>query len=109
MFYLPFDGLVSLYVVSGLFGLAQGGIVPGYALIVRDYFPASQAATRISLVLMATVAGMAIGGWMAGEIYDFTGSYRAAFMNGIGWNVLNVAIATWLLLHRRGGRQLAVS
>ncbi len=109
VFYLPFDGLVSLYVVSGLFGLAQGGIVPSYALIVRDYFPASQAATRISLVLMATVAGMAIGGWMAGEIYDFTGSYRAAFMNGIGWNVLNVAIATWLLLHRRGGRQLAVS
>lgn len=103
-FYLPFDGLASLYVVSAMFGLAQGGIVPSYALIVRDYFPASQAATRISLVLMATVSGMALGGWMAGEIFDYTGSYRAAFINGIGWNLLNVSIALWLLFNRRGRR-----
>jgi MFS family permease len=106
-FYLPFDGLTSLYIVSGLFGLAQGGIVPSYALIARDYFPANQAATRISLVLMATVAGMAVGGWMAGEIYDYTGSYRAAFLNGIGWNVLNVSIALMLLWHRKRPRAMA--
>ncbi|MEK9751891.1 MAG: MFS transporter [Rhodospirillaceae bacterium] len=108
-FYLPFDGLASLYIVSAMFGLAQGGIVPSYALIARDYFSASQAATRISLVLMSTVAGMAIGGWMAGEIYDFTGSYSAAFVNGIGWNALNVTIALLLLWHRRRPRpQLAM-
>lgn len=100
-FYLPFDGLTSLFVVSSLFGMAQGGIVPSYALIVRDYYPASQAATRISLVLMATVAGMALGGWMAGEIFDMTGSYRSAFINGIAWNVLNLSIAFWLLFGRR--------
>ena len=97
-FYLPFDGLASLYVVSALFGLAQGGIVPSYALIVRDYFPAREAGARISLVLMATVIGMAIGGWMAGAIYDLTGSYQAAFLNGIGWNLLNMSIAFRLLL-----------
>jgi MFS family permease len=107
-FYLPFDGLMSLYIVSGLFGLAQGGIVPSYALVVRDYFPASQAATRISLVLMSTVMGMAIGGWMAGEIYDYTGSYRTAFINGIAWNVLNLAIAFWLLMGRRRTPAIAV-
>jgi MFS family permease len=107
LFYLPFDGLVSLYVVSALFGLSQGGIVPSYALIVRDYFPAREAGARISLVMMATVFGMAAGGWMSGAIYDLTGSYQAAFLNGILWNVLNIAIAIGLL--RRPGRPIAYS
>lgn len=100
LFYLPFDGLTSLYVVSALFGLSQGGIVPSYALIVRDYFPAREAGARISLVLMATVLGMALGGWMSGEIYDLTGSYQAAFLNGIAWNLLNMGVAVWLLVGR---------
>ena len=97
-FYLPFDGLVSLYLVSALFGLSQGGIVPSYALIVRQYFPAREAGTRISAVLMTTVVGMALGGWMSGEIYDLTGSYRAAFINGIIWNLINMSIAFWILI-----------
>ena len=98
LFYLPFDGLASLFLVSALFGLSQGGIVPSYALIVRDYFPAREAGARVSLVLMATVVGMALGGWMSGEIYDLTGSYQAAFLNGIAFNLLNMSIAFWLLL-----------
>ncbi len=98
--YLPFDGLASLYVVSALFGLSQGGIVPSYALIVRDYFPAREAGWRVSIVLMATVGGMALGGWLSGEIFDLTGSYRMAFLNGIAWNLLNLAIAFWLLMGR---------
>ncbi len=97
LFYLPFDGLTPLYIVSALFGLSQGGIVPSYALIVREYFPAREAGARVSLVLMATLFGMALGGWMSGAIFDFTGSYRAAFMNGIAWNLLNVSITLWLL------------
>ena len=105
-FYLPFDGLMSLYVVSALFGLAQGGIVPSYALIVRDHFPAREAGARISLVLMASVLGMALGGWMAGAIFDLTGSYRAAFLNGIAWNLLNMSIALWLLLSHPRPRPL---
>jgi MFS family permease len=95
LFYIPFDGLASLYIVSSLFGLAQGGIVPSYALIIRDYFPAREAGLRISLVLTATVVGMALGGWLSGEIFDYTGSYRMAFLNGIGWNIVNLAIAAW--------------
>ncbi len=95
--FLPFDGLFSLYVVSAFFGFVQGGIVPMYPLIVRDYFAANEAGARVSLVLMATVFGMALGGWMTGAIFDWTGSYRAAFLNGIGWNVLNIAIAAFLL------------
>ena len=87
LFYLPFDGLASLFLVSALFGLFQGGIVPSYALIVRDRFPAREAGTRVSLVLTATVLGMAVGGWLSGAIHDLTGSYAAAFLNGIAWTL----------------------
>ncbi len=97
--FLPFDGLVPLYVISAMFGLFQGGIVPCYALIVREYFTATQAGTRVGTVLMATLFGMALGGWMSGAIFDFSGSYRAAFLNGIAFNALNLAIV--LLLLRR--------
>jgi MFS family permease len=103
--YLPFDGLASLYVVSALFGLFQGGIVPAYAVIVREFFPPQEAGVRVGTVLMATVFGMALGGWMSGVIYDLTGSYQAAFLNGILWNLLNLAIAVGLL--RRRGRPVA--
>ncbi len=99
--YLTFDGLFSLYVISALFGLFQGGIVPSYAIIVREYFPPSQAGTRVGLVLMATLLGMALGGWMSGAIFDFSGSYQAAFLNGIAWNLVNVMIMTWMLMRSR--------
>ena len=100
VFYLPFNGLTSLYLVSALFGLSQGGIVPSYALIVREYFPAREAGARVSLVLMISVVGMAAGGWISGKIFDLTGSYQAAFLNGVAWNLLNMVIAFWLLLSR---------
>ena len=99
--FLPADGLVSLYVVSALFGLFQGGIVPAYAIIVREYFEPKVAGTTVSIVLTATLFGMALGGWMSGAIFDLTGSYDAAFLNGIAWNLLNMAIAGWLLLRAR--------
>jgi sugar phosphate permease len=102
LLFVPFDGLVSLYVVSGLFGLFQGGIVPAYALIVREYFRPDQAGGHTGTVLMATLFGMALGGWMSGAIFDLTGSYRAAFLNGIAWNALNLAIVLFLLWRARG-------
>ena len=101
LLYIWFDSLTSLYVISALFGLFQGGIIPSYALIVREYFPASEAGTRIGLVLSSTLGGMALGGWMSGAIFDRTLSYDAAFLNGILWNLLNMAIAFWLLLRLR--------
>ncbi len=101
MLYLPFDGLVSLYVVSLIFGLSQGGIVPSYAVIVREYMPAREAGARVGFVMMATIMGMALGGWMSGWIYDLTGSYQMAFLNGIGWNFLNIGIILAILLSTR--------
>ncbi|AZO25822.1 MULTISPECIES: MFS transporter [unclassified Mesorhizobium] len=107
-FYIPFDGLVSLYVVSLVFGLSQGGIVPCYAIIVRDYMPAKEAGQRVGIVLMATIFGMAVGGWMSGWIYDLTGSYAAAFLNGIAWNLVNLAAILLLMWKaRRGAEALA--
>lgn len=102
--YLPFDGLVPLYVISLIFGLSQGGIVPAYAVIVREYMPAREAGARVGFVLMATILGMALGGWMSGWIYDISGSYQLAFWNGILWNFLNIGIILLILMRgRRGG------
>jgi MFS family permease len=95
--YIPFDGLMSLYIVSAVFGLSQGGIVPSYAVVVREYFPAREAGTRVSLVIMATILGMALGGWLSGLIFDVTGSYQAAFVHGVAWNLLNIALMLSLL------------
>ena len=99
--YLPFDGLVSLYIVSLVFGLSQGGIVPSYAIIIREYLPGADAGARVGFVMMCTIMGMAIGGWMSGWIYDLTGSYAAAFWNGIVWNFLNIAIVLFLITRNR--------
>jgi len=99
--FLPFDGLASLYILSALFGLSQGGITPAYAVNIREFYPPEEAGVRVGTVLMATLFGMALGGWMSGVIYDLSGSYQAAFVNGILWNLLNVGIAVGLLRQPR--------
>ena len=105
LLFLPYDGLVPLYIISALFGLFQGGIVPTYAIIVREHFEPAQASVRVGAVIMATLVGMALGGWLSGWIFDITGSYHAAFVNGIGWNLLNLSITGWLFLRVRRNTQ----
>ncbi len=106
--YLPTDGLTSLYIVSMVFGLSQGGIVPSYAIIVREYMPAREAGARVGIVIFATILGMALGGWLSGLIYDLTGSYQMAFINGIAWNLLNIGLIAMILFRgRRAGRMHA--
>ncbi|SHM28814.1 Sugar phosphate permease [Roseovarius litoreus] len=107
--YLPSGGLVSLYMVSLIFGLAQGGIVPSYALVVREYMPSQEAGRRVGFVIMATILGMALGGWMSGWIYDVTGGYHMAFINGIVWNVLNIAIMVLILMRTRPRKPVAMA
>jgi MFS family permease len=97
LLFIPFDGLVSLYIISALFGLFQGGIVPSYAIIVREHFPPAEAGARVGTVLMATLFGMALGGWMSGKVFDLTGSYDAAFVNGVAWNLVNLTIVLVLM------------
>ncbi|MGI9368866.1 MAG: MFS transporter [Ruegeria sp.] len=105
--FLPYDGMVSLYIVSALFGLSQGGIVPSYALVVREYMPPREAGARVGFVMMMTILGMALGGWMSGWIFDMTGSYQLAFINGIVWNGVNIAIMLMLLHRSRPHQQMA--
>jgi MFS family permease len=105
LLFLPFDGLASLYLICALFGLFQGGIVPSYAIIIREYFSPKEAGVRVSTVITSTLFGMALGGWMSGVIFDATGSYHAAFVNGVLWNLLNISIAAFLL--RLATRRLA--
>ncbi len=100
--YVFFDGLTSLYVISALFGLFQGGIVPMYAVIVREFFPASKAGGTLGIVVMATLVGMALGGWMSGFIFDLTGSYRLAFVHGLAWNLVNLSICAFLIWRQQG-------
>lgn len=105
--YLFFDGLTSLYIVTGIFGLFQGGIVPMYAVIIREYLPAKEAGVRIGIVMSATILGMAFGGYVSGLIYDLFASYRVAFLNGLAWNLINLAVVSWLMLRARPRLQAA--
>jgi predicted MFS family arabinose efflux permease len=107
LFYLFFDSMSSLYVISAMFGLFQGGIVPSYAIIVREAMPANEAATRVGIVIFASVFGMSFGGWVSGVIFDATGSYAAAFLNGLGWNALNITIMVALLIRARSRLAMA--
>ena len=92
---------MSLYLISAIFGLFQGGIVPMYTVIVREYFPPSRAGSTVGIVMMATLFGMALGGWMSGVVYDLSGSYRMAFLNGLMWNLVNLGIVSFLLQRAR--------
>jgi MFS family permease len=101
LLYLFFDGLSSLYVISAIFGLFQGGIVPMYAMIVREFMPPKEAGARIGMVLTATMLGMAFGGWVSGAIFDYAASYRLAFLNGLAWNLVNLTAIAYLMLRPR--------
>jgi MFS family permease len=109
LLFIPFDGLMSLYVISIMFGLFQGGIVPSYAIIVREHFPPAEAGARVGSVITATLFGMALGGWMSGKVFDLTGSYQAAFINGVAWNLLNLSIAGWLYWRIGGWRRVRLT
>ena len=104
LLFIPLDSLLSLYAISALFGLFQGGIVPSYAIIVREHFPPAEAGARVGTVLMCTLFGMALGGWMSGRVFDLTGSYNAAFINGVVWNLINLSVVLFLLFRLRAGR-----
>jgi MFS family permease len=101
LLYLYFNGLASLFIVSGVFGLFQGGIVPMYAVICRELMPPREAGAKIGVVVSATIFGMAFGGYFSGVIFDLTHSYRMAFLNGVLWNGLNLAVVGGLFWRRQ--------
>ena len=97
----------GLFTVSAAFGLGFSGIIPAYVLALRELYPASQAAWRIPTLLLFTGTGMALGGWLAGALYDFFGSYAPAFATGVGANAINLLLIGTLLARRRYRRAFA--
>ena len=102
------DTLFGLYALSIGFGLVFGGIVPSYALAVRELFPESEAGWRIGVVFLGGTIGMALGGWLGGAIFDVTGAYHAAFLTGLAFNLANLVLVV-LLVWRRGGPNVVVT
>jgi MFS family permease len=92
---------IGLFSVSAVFGLAFGGLIPGYILAIREIYPPAEATWRIPLVLFPGALGMAAGGWMAGLIYDGWGFYAPAFVAGIGFNLANLVLVGALVPRHR--------
>lgn len=100
--YAWIDTLFGLYMLSVVFGLVFGGIVPSYALAVRELFPESEAGWRIGVVYLGGTIGMGVGGWLGGAIFDLTGAYHAAFLTGFAFNLANLALVVPLVWRHRG-------
>jgi MFS family permease len=92
---------VGLFTVAAAFGLGFSGIIPAYVLALRELFPASEASWRIPTLLLFSGGGMALGGWLAGLLYDHFGYYAPAFAAGIGANILNLLLVGILVARRR--------
>ncbi|MDP6405795.1 MAG: MFS transporter [Alphaproteobacteria bacterium] len=106
-FYLFVDGLAGLYLLSVLFGLSFGGIVPLYTLIIRDHFAAGESGWRIGVIMLFGTIGAGLGGWLGGFVFDLTASYQWAFVLGVIFNIGNLAIIGTLLGRER--RQTAIA
>ena len=91
----------GLFAVAAAFGLGFSGIIPAYVLALRELFPASEAYWRIPTLLLFSGAGMALGGWLAGLLYDHFGYYAPAFAAGIGANILNILVVGMLVMRGR--------
>jgi len=92
---------VGLFTVAAAFGLGFSGIIPAYVLALRELFPPAEAYWRIPTLLLFSGGGMALGGWIAGLLYDYFGYYAPAFAAGIGANILNLLIVGLLVARKR--------
>ena len=92
---------VGLFTVAAAFGLGFSGIIPAYVLALRELFPASEASWRIPTLLLFSGAGMALGGWLAGLLYDHFAYYAPAFATGVGANILNLLLIGILVARQR--------
>ena len=98
---------IGLFTVSAAFGLGFAGIIPAYILAIRELFPAAEAYWRIPTFLLCSGSGMAIGGWLAGALYDAFGFYAPAFAAGVAANAVNLLIIGTLVLRRRSAGRSA--
>ena len=103
LFYAAVDGMLALYAASALFGIGYGGVNICYPVLVREHLPPAQAGRRLGVILLFGTLGMALGGWLAGYMFDTTGSYTPAFLAGAAFNVANLIIILGLVGRTRAG------
>ena len=103
LFYAVAEGMLALYTVSALFGIGYGGINICYPVLVREHLPPAEAGRRLGVILLFGTLGMALGGWLAGYLFDSTGGYTPAFLIGAAFNVANLIIVLGLIIRTRAG------
>ena len=91
--YLVTQGATGFYALAALFGLSYGGVMPLYAILVREYFGAKIMGTAYGAVVMVSLLGMAIGPWAGGWLFDTFGSYFWLYVGSFGIGLGAVAIA----------------
>ena len=103
LLYAAVDGMLALYAVSALFGIGYGGISICYPVIVREHLPPAEAGRRLGVVLLFGTLAMGLGGWLAGYLFDWTGSYTPAFLVGAAFNATNLIVVLALVTRMRTG------
>jgi MFS family permease len=96
---------VGLFAISAAFGLGFSGIIPAYAVTIRELYPSAEASWRIPLILFTGMSGMAFGSWFAGVLYDHFAYYAPAFATGVAFNVANLAVVAFLVVRMSGSRR----
>ena len=92
--YVPVGALPGFYAVAIMFGFAYGGVMPLYAILVREYFGARIMGTVFGAVSAVSTLGMSIGPWTGGWLYDTFGGYFWLFVGSAAIGVGAVAIAS---------------
>ncbi|MFI5281323.1 MAG: MFS transporter [Gemmatimonadales bacterium] len=98
--------LRSFYALALMFGFAYGGVMPLYAILVREYFGAKIMGAAFGAVAFLSTLGMALGPLAGGWLYDTFGSYFWLYMGSFGIGLGAAAIA---VTFRAPGRRPAVS
>jgi MFS family permease len=91
----------GLFTVATAFGIGFSALIPAYVLAIRDLFPANEAYWRVPSLLLLSGSGMAVGGWLAGYLYDMHGYYAPAFATGVAFNVINLLMLAMLVVRQR--------
>ena len=100
--------LTTFYAVAVVFGFAYGGVMPLYAILVREYFGARIMGAAFGAVAFVSTLGMAIGPVAGGWLYDAFGSYFWLFLGSFGIGLGAVAIAATFRAPRRLPATLAM-
>ena len=90
--YVFVQGLSGIYTLAVIHGIPYIAIVQGYALILRRLYGPTIGGWRLGVVMLFAMAGMAVGGWIGGAIFDATLSYRPAFQLALAFDLLNLML-----------------